>query len=92
MRDLRKTDTHVCMDDSTDKRLRRSAREGARLEGGRAGDLWSVAGEWVAVGSLVLGGVRGDGVTADVGLESRGRVCSTGFHFVKTSDRLPTTE
>ena len=34
MRDLRKTDTHVCMDDSTDKRLRRSAREGARPEGG----------------------------------------------------------
>ena len=42
MRDLRKTDTHVCMDDSTDKRLRRSAREGARLEGGRV--------EWVRAG------------------------------------------
>ena len=42
MRDLRKTDTHVCMDDSTDKRLRRSAREGARLEGGRV----ETCGRW----------------------------------------------
>ena len=51
----------------------------ARARGWREGG-WSGCARG-AVGSLVLGGVRGDGVTADVGLESRGRVCSTGFHF-----------
>ena len=55
MRDLRKPDTHVCMDDSTDKRLRRSAREGARLEGGRAGD--PVGGGRGRRGSLHGGGL-----------------------------------